>query len=38
MIEFVRIIATVTGAIVWLMWFAGILDLADFTLIFRVAP
>ena len=36
MVDSLRIIATVSGGIVWLMWLSGVLGLADFTLIFQV--
>lgn len=32
----VRVLATATGLIVWLMWLLGTLDLAQFVLIFRL--
>lgn len=37
-VDILRIVCTVIGGIVLLMWVAGILDLADFALLFQVHP
>jgi hypothetical protein len=38
LIDILRVSSTAAGAIVMLMWLAGVLGLADFALLFRVAP
>jgi len=37
-VDILRIVCTVIGVIVLLMWFAGILGLADFALLFKGRP
>ena len=38
MLTTIRLAGTAIGYVVFLMWVAGVLDLADFTLIFKVSP
>jgi len=37
-VDAARIVCTVIGGIVLLMWIAGVFGLADFALLFRVRP
>lgn len=37
-IDILRVASTAVGGVVMLMWLSGVLGLADFALLFRVAP